>query len=552
MLILTVLNGPDRGKRFVLPDDEPQLIGRSSEALPLTDQTISRRHSELTPDDGRWYINDLHSSNGTYVNGRRVNQRMLLQLGDEIRVGNTLFIFGYEKRDTGVRIAAANEMDVHIENEVKANDESMIMAVPDPSAAASFNLNVIYKLLELIGSTTERAELLEKVLDLIFEFCQADRGFILMQDDATGEMKGEVVRHRRPPTSAEDRQITVSRTIVEYVVNRRQGVLTSNAMNDLRFSTGDSVQRYAIRSAICVPIIFKDQLFGVINLDSKVINYTYTEDQLHLLTAIGVQTGLALSNMRLYAERLERERLAAVGQTVASLSHSVKNIIQGLTGGAEVVELGLRKTNLAVVKNGWKIVTRNLERISQLTMNMLAFSKQRKPELEMVNLNSLLQEVVQLVQKQYDDKKAALLTALDEDMPPVPVDAAGIHQAVLNLLNNALDAVAAETGAVTLSSQFTDDGRMVQIVVGDNGVGIEPEYRQKVFLPFYSTKGLKGTGLGLAVSRKIVEEHGGTIEVDTSHEQGTTFIISLPTTVEEMPQSADTAGPGGGARDEEA
>src|SRR5690606_11569715 len=105
----------------------------------------------------------------------------------------------------------------------------------------------------------------------------------------------------------------------------------------------DSVRAYGIRSVLCVPIKFKDKLYGVIHLDSKIANYTYTDDQLLLLTAIGVQTGLAIARAQLYAQRLHQEKLAVVGQTVASLSHSIKNIIQGLRGGAEVVEIGMRK-----------------------------------------------------------------------------------------------------------------------------------------------------------------------------------------------------------------
>ncbi len=543
MLLLTIISGPDKDKRFELPDDEPQLIGRSSEALPLTDQTISRRHAELTPDEGKWYLRDINSANGTFLNGRRVVSRSLLHDGDQIRAGNTLFVFGRERRDLGVRFGSEN-VDTHIETAVNANDESMVMAVPDPVEAAAINLNVVYRMLELIGSTLRRDELLEKAMDLILDSFRADRAFILLDDENTRKFEPIIVRHRREPKTSEERQIAVSRTIVDYVVNQRHGVLSSNAMNDDRFSTGDSVQRYGIRSALCTPIVFKDQLFGVIYLDSKIANYTYTDDQLHLLTAIGLQIGLALTNMRLYAERLARERLAAVGQTVASLSHSIKNIIQGLAGGAEVVDLGLRKSNLGVVANGWEIVTRNLERIRQLTLNMLAFSKQRKPELEMTSIAHLLEEIVALVQRQFDARKVALLTAIDEDAPPIPLDASGIHQAVLNLLNNALDAVPDEKGVVTLSCEFDTQQQAVRIMVADNGEGIDPENRQRVFMPFYSTKGLRGTGLGLAVTKKIIDEHGGRISVETGEGQGTSFTIVLPLK-REAARSGDTAGPGG-------
>ena len=94
MLILTVLQGPDKGRRFELPDNEPQMIGRSSESLPLGDSTISRRHCELTPDDGRWILRDLESANGTFVNGQRVADRQILNPGDQIRAGNTLMMYG--------------------------------------------------------------------------------------------------------------------------------------------------------------------------------------------------------------------------------------------------------------------------------------------------------------------------------------------------------------------------------------------------------------------------------------------------------------------------
>ena len=241
-----------------------------------------------------------------------------------------------------------------------------------------------------------------------------------------------------------------------------------------------------------------------------------------------MQTGLALANLRLVEHRLRSERLAGVGQTVASLSHSIKNILQGLRGGADVVELGLRKQNMGVVNGGWDIVSRNLERIYELTMNMLAFSKQRQPEIELENLVFQLEEVMALVSAQYETKKVALISDFASDMPPVPIDGGAIHQAVLNLLSNALDAVEPETGIVTLRCEIDEAADRVVISVADNGAGISPKTRQRLFEPFHSTKGLKGTGLGLVVTKKVVDEHGGTIRVDSSRDQGTTFTISLP------------------------
>jgi two-component system NtrC family sensor kinase len=550
MLILNVIQGPDQGRIFELPDDEPQQIGRSSEALPLSDQAISRRHAELTPDDGKWFINDLNSANGTFVNGQRVTRPRLLQAGDQIRTGLSIFVYGRNDKappSHGVRVAHNGEIDSLVEHRIAGgpgNDDSMIMAVAEPSEVATLQLKVIYEMTQLIATTVERKVLLEQIVDLIFDYFSADRGFVLLLNEDHDRLDPVVVRHRVPPRDKEQTQITVSRTIVQHVLREGEGVLTSNAMSDDRFKGGDSVAGFGIRSAICVPIRYKDRIFGVLHIDSQIANYTFTEDQLRLMAAIGVHTGLALANAELYADRLAQERLAAMGQTVASLSHSIKNILQGLRGGADVVELGFKKDNVKVVRGGWEIVSRNLERIYELTMNMLAYSKQRKPELEMVNLNMLLGEIVELVQSQFDARKVALITDVETEQPPVPLDAGGIHQAVLNLMNNALDAVEPENGVVVISCDFEEASSSAHIRVTDNGEGMDAHRIKLLFQPFKSTKGLKGTGLGLVVTKKIVEEHRGTLTVESSPGKGTTFTILLPASIDgAAPASlADTLG----------
>ncbi len=562
MLVLTVIAGPDRGRRFELPDHEPQQIGRSSEALPLSDRTISRRHVELTPDPehNAWVLRDLESSNGTFVNGVRVTGARTLKNGDQIRAGSTLLSFGdgalafaASQRQPGTRLRPVErgEMDIHLEHQIQSSDDSVIMSSPEPRQSAQFQLNVLYELVSLVGSLNEKPQLFQRVMDTIFDHFDADRGFILVGEEEGSELVPMVVRQReqrrerRPGqlSTASAPPIAYSKTIVEYVTRKNVGVLTSNAMNDRRFASGDSVQGYHIHSAMCVPIRYKHRFYGVIHLDSQVANYTYTEDQLALLTAIGTQTGLALANLRLVEARVRAERLAAVGQTVASLSHSIKNILQGLRGGADVVDLGLKKNNTPVVVSGWKIVSRNLERIYELTMNMLAFSKQRRPEFEMTNLNPLLEEAVALLGPQFEAGKVALITDFAEDLAPLPLDGGGLHQAILNLLSNALDACESEEGAVTVSSRFDDDRDEVVLTVRDNGAGMSAPTRDRLFEPFHSTKGLRGTGLGLVVTKKIVEEHGGSIQVASAPGEGTAFTIRLPIQLGEASNPADTNAP---------
>jgi signal transduction histidine kinase len=187
------------------------------------------------------------------------------------------------------------------------------------------------------------------------------------------------------------------------------------------------------------------------------------------------------------------------------------------------------------------MLERNLEKVQGFTLNMLAYSKAKKPTLELTHLPHLLNECVELARSAAEDKHIVLLSELNDAVPPIPVDADGIHQAVLNLLMNAVDAVPPDTGVVSLSIEFDPTSQDTTIEVQDNGVGISKEDQKKIFAPFFSTKGQRGTGLGLAVTKKIVEEHGGRIEVKSDLGQGTRFRIHLP--MNPAPTADQTHGP---------
>jgi signal transduction histidine kinase/pSer/pThr/pTyr-binding forkhead associated (FHA) protein len=583
VLILTVLQGPDKGKKYELPDHEPQLIGRSSEALPLSDNAVSRRHAELTPDDGLWYIRDLQSQNGTYVNGVRLLDRQRLRPGDQIRCGQSLFVFGQtESSDPDVvRVVGPKHLDATVEKTLPSralfstsNEDSMILAEPEPRAAAIDHLRIIYRLTTILTSQAlDRQQLLKSVMELVFAEFHPERGCIMLQRESEAQPTPAVVKYKESPKDADDAKIHVSRTILHLTMTKSEGVLSSNAMSDPRFAKGDSVQRFHIRSAICSPIKFRDKVFGAIYIDSSIANYSFTPEQLLLLNAIGQHLGLALSNADLYQQKLQSERLAAIGETVATLSHSIKNILQGLRGGADVVEMGLKKNDLKIATNGWGILKRNLDRIISLTMNMLAFSRQRRIEPELIRVGSIIDECVQLLEGQAATKQVALLADVDPEMPPVPLDSSLIHQALMNLITNAVEAVEPGVGAVTIKASYLPNGspllrsrtsrlptltesRMaatpaVEIAVIDNGPGIPASKQPWVFEPFNTTKGLKGTGLGLAVAKRIAEEHGGTITLETQEGKGATFRITLPADARDMidpsatAQSRNLSGPSG-------
>ncbi len=557
MLIMRVIQGPDEGMEFRLPDNEPQLIGRSSEALPITDNTVSRRHSELTPDNGTWYIRDLQSQNGTIVNGVAIKDRIRLVDGDEIRVGATVFRFGNEteesSRRSAVHVTSDQEIETEIEARIFSNEDSFMGAGLDPAHAAIEHLRVIYSLTALTAQIMNKRELLEAVMNLVFEEFLPERG-IVMVPGATPDapLVPGVIRYANEPQNEEDARIHVSRTILAAAMEG-EGVLSTNAMTDPRFEAGDSVQQYQIRSAICAPITFGDQAFGAIYIDSSTVHHAFTRDQLALLNAIGQHTGLAMANADEHLKRVNSERMAAIGETVASLSHSIKNILQGLRGGADVVEIGMHKNDLAIAKNGWGILRRNLDRIVALTMNMLAFGRKLQLELELTQINKIADDCAELLEKQCTEKKVALIVDSDPEMPPIAVDGGLIHQAIMNLMANAVEAVEPETGVVTVRVVFHDSkpdpkkpGSMtrafVEIGIIDNGPGIAQDKLAWIFEPFNTTKGLKGTGLGLAVTRRIIAEHHGAIRVDSPSGKGATFRVLLPADLDiQLDPSATTS-----------
>jgi len=532
VLVLHILQGPDRGMKFELPADEPQLIGRSSEALPLKDTTVSRRHAELTPDDGCWYIRDLDSANGTTVNGESISGRTLLSPGDQIRCGSTLLVFAGTSDDpqpSPVRMLPTEAFDVTIEGQVDATSTQVTgPTAADPARAASEHLRVIYDLTALTSATHDRGELLDQVMELVFNEFQPGRGFILLQDSPEARPVPAVVRYKVKPKTQDEGRIPVSRTIVQHVLNAREGILSTNAMNDTRFQSGDSVREYGIRSAICSPIQSGETVFGVIHIDSSLAEFTFNESQLRLLNAIGRHAGLAMLSAEHVQLRMQRERLAAIGETVASLSHSIKNILQGLRGGADAVELALNRSDLDMAREGWPILSRNLDRIYSLTLNMLAFSKTRDLDIELGSLHGLITEAAELMQPQCDRKRVGLVLDLAEDMPPIPFDSVALHQALVNLLTNALEAVRPKKGVITIRTGFFPENHQACMEVSDNGPGIVPEMKEMIFRAFHSTKGQRGTGLGLAVTKKIVQEHRGQIAVESVIGEGATLTITLP------------------------
>jgi signal transduction histidine kinase len=160
---------------------------------------------------------------------------------------------------------------------------------------------------------------------------------------------------------------------------------------------------------------------------------------------------------------------------------------------------------------------------------MLSFSKDREPALESADLNETVGEVVELMQSRATELGVALIWEPSPEIPDVQIDPDGIHRAILNIVTNAIDASEdVDGGTVKVSTNCDSEAQVARVIVADNGTGIPPAELDKIFEVFASTKGSRGTGLGLPVSQKIIREHGGSIQIASEVGKGSTFTIELP------------------------
>ncbi|MCX7626418.1 MAG: ATP-binding protein [Candidatus Sumerlaeaceae bacterium] len=530
-------------------------IGRHpNNDISLLLESVSRFHAKLELVGSHWLVTDLNSSNGTFVNGERIASPQVLSEGDVLTLGQADLIFSFlspEERARQAREATtptpltSSGVNLLPEGESASTiltTQRSVEATPLPARflpevgvdiaalrKANARLLALYELNEIIRTSSTTQELLERSMDLVFECLPADRGVIMTVDAPGGALQPQVVRFRNPSSSGE---LAISKTIVDKAVREQVAILSRDASIDSRFKGSESIIAHDIRSTMCVPMVSKQNVHGIIFLDCKESVHSFTEDDLAFLASLANDLAISIENASLLRESIKNERLAAVGQTIAGLAHNIKNILQLARGGIELLDAAVANKSFDDIETFWPIVKRGIERMQQLTQEMLDYSRQTKPELVEASVNEVVLDTVRLFEKDAVEAHVEIELQLADNIPPRRIDPNGLCKSLMNLLTNAVDAFEGTGGRIVISTSFEND--TVYLRVSDNGKGIPPDKFPRIFQPFFTTKGSKGTGLGLSMTKKYIEDMGGKIDVQSQVGQGTTFTISLPPPTKEL------------------
>jgi signal transduction histidine kinase len=278
-----------------------------------------------------------------------------------------------------------------------------------------------------------------------------------------------------------------------------------------------------------LPIIVRNSEIGMACFtraaDSK---DDFSEREMTLALNLASQAAAALKNILLFEQNIKMERLAAIGQTMSMVLHEVKNIVQLATFSQEFLQKGIAGKKEVFIQRGCEGIKKAIKELDGFTYEVLSLTKDYKIEPEPLDPAKILTELKE------DLKVKAEQYKIELDFQPgalagIEGEPRSIYRTLLNLVKNAIEASDSDKPQSFIRVTFRSKNiSEYEIVVEDNGIGMNDEAKAKIFQAFFSTKGEKGTGLGLLVIDRTVKAHHGTLNVESEFGKGTKFILTLP------------------------
>lgn len=528
---------------YLLSNDTVTIGRHPNNMITIFQEAVSRHHAKIERSDDAFLLTDLNSSNGTFVNSEQVSSHELKE-GDIVTMGDIEFGFSYkpseereseniEDTETTVSVVPEDEDDSQFTTilSTKPSDSTplpLVQAALDEKPdliKSNMRLATLYRLSDLLRDAQDRKTILERVMNLIFDVLPADRGVILYYSkDNSGHFEPLIVKYRGDEPISKH-SIAISRTIVERSAREKIAILSRDARTDERFENSESIMMHDIRSAMCVPLIAKGKVLGILHIDTKESVRAFTESDLTFLSSLANELAISLDNLDMRYRMIQQEKMAAIGQTITDVAHNIKNILQLTKGGAQLMDKSLDEGNMENARASWQIIRRGEEKIGRFIRDMLDFSRSSYGKKKSCNINEIITEIASSVRDELENKNVRLELDLDDSIEDRRFSEDGLYKCIMNIIMNAAEAINHEDGLIKIESRSLDDCLVLKI--SDNGEGIPPDVMRFLFNPFFTTKGSKGTGLGLCTTKKIVEENNGTIEVESTFGEGATFTLTF-------------------------
>jgi signal transduction histidine kinase len=334
----------------------------------------------------------------------------------------------------------------------------------------------------------------------------------------------------------------VSRSVIE-----KKPYMIPDAMNDPRVNP-ILKEKFNLHSLVAIPLFTKEKILGVIAADHTEPGRRLTQETLDSVMTFAQQAGLAIQNASMYqelknfsqqmeeriqkttadlrkteAQLIRSEKLAALGQLAAGIAHEIRNPLTSINILIHSMRERLPSENFQ--QEDLKVIEEEIHRMNEIVDQFLRFAKPASPFLEKTDALSIFEEILQLLRPQVEKQRIRVEKEF-QALPMILIDREQMKQAMLNLLLNAIQAMPGG-GQLTLSGRNSEDGQWIHLSVQDSGLGISPEDIDKLFDPFFSTKE-GGIGLGLSITHRIIDQHHGKIEVESTPGNGTLFTVWLP------------------------
>lgn len=388
-------------------------------------------------------------------------------------------------------------------------------------------LSAILEISNFVGSVMQTEDILRKIVEITADLLQVPVCSVYLIDDG-GQliMRSNVgFEHDLLGQAAFD----YGEGVPGWVAKSGEMLALKDAPRDERHRPMASSLEVHCRAYMCAPLRIQDEIIGVMTARRN-HRHEWTPEEMLFFETVCKQVAIVLEKSRMYEDKIDAERLAAVALSLSGIAHYIKNLMTSIKGSEYIIDKVLQRNgDTEQLRQSWTVLKRGNRKISELVYNMLNYSRKTEPERKCVNLNKMIAEIVETVRETASLRNIEVMTELGPGCENVMLDGLTIYDALLNLVTNGMDAVPEDRrGRLIVHTERLDGQNVLRIDVIDNGAGISEENKAKIFNLFFSTKGGKGTGIGLAATKKIVMDHGGTIECESKAGHGTHFTVFLP------------------------